>query len=132
MEWLYYLIVCVISVCLGLVIIDFDYRKKSKWIVLIIAVTILGYWFTWQFRPLEFDGIVDIYHDTPSSYKVLCADYSIDSELLESDQVRREIWQDIRNYFIYTNYRLDIHSLLPWNKDNFNSNISSENNTKVS
>lgn len=122
MEWLYYLIVCVISVCLGLVIIDFDYRKKSKWIIPIIAITIGVYGVTWQFRPLEFDEIVKLSNDIPISYEVHLTNYnngfysncSINSDSLESDQVRKEIWQDIRGYFIYTDYRLDIHSVLPW------------------
>lgn len=137
MEWLYYLIVCAISVCLFLLIIDFNYRKNRKWIIPIIAITIVGYLFTWQFRPLKFDEIVDISNNTPVSYKVLLTKYnnglysdcSIDSESLESDQVRKEIWQNIRFYFFTTEYRQDLHSLLPWNMDKLHLNDNSAGDT---
>ena len=75
MEWLYYFIVCALIVVLVLLCIDFDYRKNRKWIIPIIALTVFGYLFTWQLRPLSFGEIVDIPNAVPSSYIIHLIDY---------------------------------------------------------
>lgn len=134
MEWLYYFIVCALIVALVLLCIDFDYRKNRKCIIPIIALTVFGYLFTWQLRPLSFGEIVDIPNAVPSSYIIHLIDYDngsyveycIDSQSLGNEYAKKEIWHDIRSYFTTTKYRYDMQYLLPWNKVNLDNTSTAD------